>query len=251
MLQVVLFVCFLINHLTFWFYDSAENTVKVLKSVKKKVKHLTKMRKLHWVPWPQINVFEYQSQVCLSGVNLSEVDFSVFTCDNCTVKHKPKYQPAVFNLWILCVFVGCGVPLSDKAELPAKAAHPHRLRTKRCSCNSWEDKECIYFCHLDIIWINTPRWACKGLQTYIQKAAYCGGGCILGMTSNTSTLQIVSCPYSKLLPYGLGSPLSRRRRRSSDRCECLNPADKTCSGFCHKRSVSPFLYPSNEELPVT
>lgn len=29
-------------------------------------------------------------------------------------------------------------------------------RTKRCSCNSWLDKECIYFCHLDIIWVNTP-----------------------------------------------------------------------------------------------
>ncbi|KFW94347.1 Endothelin-2, partial [Phalacrocorax carbo] len=25
-----------------------------------------------------------------------------------------------------------------------------------CSCNSWLDKECIYFCHLDIIWVNTP-----------------------------------------------------------------------------------------------
>lgn len=33
------------------------------------------------------------------------------------------------------------------------AAH---LRAKRCSCNSWLDKECIYFCHLDIIWVNTP-----------------------------------------------------------------------------------------------
>ncbi|NWT60431.1 EDN2 protein, partial [Erythrocercus mccallii] len=29
-------------------------------------------------------------------------------------------------------------------------------RSKRCSCNSWLDKECIYFCHLDIIWVNTP-----------------------------------------------------------------------------------------------
>lgn len=40
--------------------------------------------------------------------------------------------------------------------------------------------------------------------------------------------------YSKLLPYGLGSSLSRRRR-STDRCECLSAADKTCHGFCHKR----------------
>ncbi|XP_051246113.1 endothelin-2 [Dicentrarchus labrax] len=105
------------------------------------------------------------------------------------------------TLFFICMALqeGCGLPLSDRAELPAQAPHPHRVRTKRCSCNSWDDKECIYFCHLDIIWVNTP---------------------------------------SKLLPYGLGSPLSRRRR-STDRCECLNPADKTCSGFCRKSSENP------------
>ncbi|XP_010116333.1 PREDICTED: endothelin-2, partial [Chlamydotis macqueenii] len=53
------------------------------------------------------------------------------------------------------------------------AAGAPRLRTKRCSCNSWLDKECIYFCHLDIIWVNTP-----------------------GHTA----------------PYGLGSPPQRRKR---------------------------------------
>ncbi|XP_070777783.1 endothelin-2 [Enoplosus armatus] len=106
------------------------------------------------------------------------------------------------TLFIICMALqeGCGLPLSDQAELPAQASHPHRVRTKRCSCNSWDDKECIYFCHLDIIWVNTP---------------------------------------SKLLPYGMGSPLSRRRRRSAGRCECLNPADKTCSGFCYKSSENP------------
>uniref|UniRef100_A0A672YCQ4 Endothelin 2 n=1 Tax=Sphaeramia orbicularis TaxID=375764 RepID=A0A672YCQ4_9TELE len=107
---------------------------------------------------------------------------------------------ALFNRGFFCVFLGCGFPLSEQGELPVQARHPPRVRTKRCSCNSWDDKECIYFCHLDIIWVNTP---------------------------------------SKLLPYGLGSPLSRRRRRSADRCECTNPADKTCSGFCHKSSDHP------------
>ncbi|XP_040908953.1 endothelin-2 [Toxotes jaculatrix] len=105
------------------------------------------------------------------------------------------------TLIIICVALqeGCGLPLSDRAELPAQAPRSQHIRTKRCSCNSWDDKECIYFCHLDIIWVNTP---------------------------------------SKLLPYGLGSPPSRLRR-SADRCKCLNPADKTCSGFCRESSQNP------------
>uniref|UniRef100_A0A673LJV5 Endothelin 2 n=1 Tax=Sinocyclocheilus rhinocerous TaxID=307959 RepID=A0A673LJV5_9TELE len=73
-----------------------------------------------------------------------------------------------------------------------------RVRTKRCSCSSWSDNECIYFCHLDIIWVNTPN---------------------------------------KIAPFGLGSPLSRRRR-STGRCECANPADRTCSSFCRSRRVN-------------
>lgn len=107
---------------------------------------------------------------------------------------------ASFTCKMLTLFIiytalqeGCGLPLSEQ---PAQALHPHRIRTKRCSCNNWDDKECIYFCHLDIIWVNTP---------------------------------------SKLLPYGLGSSLSRRRR-SANRCKCLNAADKTCQDFCHKSS---------------
>ncbi|NXX78385.1 EDN2 protein, partial [Urocolius indicus] len=69
------------------------------------------------------------------------------------------------------------------------ATHP---RTKRCSCNSWLDKECIYFCHLDIIWVNTP-----------------------GHTA----------------PYGLGNP-PRRRKRALSRCECSHSGDSICATFC-------------------
>ncbi|NWR55040.1 EDN2 protein, partial [Bucorvus abyssinicus] len=72
------------------------------------------------------------------------------------------------------------------------AAHP---RTKRCSCNSWLDKECIYFCHLDIIWVNTP-----------------------GHTA----------------PYGLGNP-PRRRKRSLGRCECSHSRDSVCATFCQAK----------------
>ncbi|KAM3613673.1 uncharacterized protein V6R79_003391 [Siganus canaliculatus] len=71
----------------------------------------------------------------------------------------------------------------------------HRVRTKRCACSSRLDTECHYFCHLDIIWVNTP---------------------------------------SKTTLYGLGSPLSRRKR-STSRCTCANPDDQNCTNFCHQR----------------
>uniref|UniRef100_A0A8D2NHD2 Endothelin-1 n=1 Tax=Zosterops lateralis melanops TaxID=1220523 RepID=A0A8D2NHD2_ZOSLA len=66
-----------------------------------------------------------------------------------------------------------------------------------------ESRECVYFCHLDIIWINTPE---------------------------------------KTVPYGLGGP-SRPRRSLKDmvpemlaepgsRCRCANQKDKKCLNFC-------------------
>ncbi|GAA6065055.1 endothelin-2 [Tachysurus ichikawai] len=102
-----------------------------------------------------------------------------------------------------CVFVeeGFGLPLFQPSESQSSPLRTARVRTKRCSCSNWMDKECIYFCHLDIIWVNTP---------------------------------------SKITPYGLGSPLSRRRR-STGRCECSNPNDSTCSTFCHTSSMDPSL----------
>ncbi|XP_069476528.1 endothelin-1 isoform X2 [Ambystoma mexicanum] len=74
-----------------------------------------------------------------------------------------------------------------------------RPRVKRCSCSSLMDKECVYFCHLDIIWINTPE------QT---------------------------------VPYGLGNTRSRRALQDKDplgprtRCWCTNGKDNTCWDFC-------------------
>uniref|UniRef100_A0A3B5KF98 Endothelin-like toxin domain-containing protein n=1 Tax=Takifugu rubripes TaxID=31033 RepID=A0A3B5KF98_TAKRU len=68
----------------------------------------------------------------------------------------------------------------------------HRVRTKRCACSSLMDSECHYFCHLDIIWVNTP---------------------------------------SKTTLRGLGDGLARRRR-SAPRCTCANPSDKPCNRFC-------------------
>ncbi|XP_072303356.1 endothelin-1 [Eucyclogobius newberryi] len=85
----------------------------------------------------------------------------------------------------------------------ARAAAAGHVRTKRCSCATFLDKECVYFCHLDIIWVNTPE---------------------------------------RVVSYGLGNaPRARRSLRgprgsgSGPRCRCLQEDDRTCSNFCQHR----------------
>ncbi|XP_004678919.1 PREDICTED: endothelin-2 isoform X1 [Condylura cristata] len=82
---------------------------------------------------------------------------------------------------------------------PSPHARGSHLRPRRCSCSSWLDKECVYFCHLDIIWVNTP-----------------------GQTA----------------PYGLGNPPRRRRRSLPRRCECSSARDSACATFCHRKPWS-------------
>uniref|UniRef100_A0A3P8R9K9 Endothelin-3 n=1 Tax=Astatotilapia calliptera TaxID=8154 RepID=A0A3P8R9K9_ASTCA len=42
-----------------------------------------------------------------------------------------------------------------------------RRRSKRCTCYTYKDKECVYYCHLDIIWINTPEHTVPfGMSSY-------------------------------------------------------------------------------------
>ncbi|XP_063140364.1 endothelin-3 isoform X3 [Rattus norvegicus] len=41
----------------------------------------------------------------------------------------------------------------DQEEKRVPAHH----RPRRCTCFTYKDKECVYYCHLDIIWINTPE----------------------------------------------------------------------------------------------
>ncbi|GAB0197458.1 cAMP-dependent protein kinase inhibitor alpha [Grus japonensis] len=50
---------------------------------------------------------------------------------------------------------------SEAAALPAGGRAKAdggalRRRARRCTCYTYKDKECVYYCHLDIIWINTP-----------------------------------------------------------------------------------------------
>uniref|UniRef100_A0A4W4DS56 Endothelin-1 n=1 Tax=Electrophorus electricus TaxID=8005 RepID=A0A4W4DS56_ELEEL len=87
--------------------------------------------------------------------------------------------------------------LGEGAGSSIIARHP---RTKRCSCATFLDKECVYFCHLDIIWVNTPE---------------------------------------RTVSYGLGNAPRKKRSvegsRATEipRCKCTDSSDSTCSLFCH------------------
>ncbi|XP_056154806.1 endothelin-1 [Lampris incognitus] len=101
--------------------------------------------------------------------------------------------------WHTAVSAPAGGPTAPPAR---------HVRTKRCSCATFLDKECVYFCHLDIIWVNTPE---------------------------------------RIVSYGLGNAPRRRRAvgdsASTDegpRCKCLRENDNTCTNFCQlRRETSP------------
>ncbi|XP_066531422.1 endothelin-1 [Hoplias malabaricus] len=87
--------------------------------------------------------------------------------------------------------------LTGAAGSPASARH---ARSKRCSCSTFLDKECVYFCHLDIIWVNTPE---------------------------------------RTVSYGLGNAPRRKRSVAravsieSARCRCADSRDGACASFCN------------------
>ncbi|XP_058612808.1 endothelin-2 [Onychostoma macrolepis] len=85
------------------------------------------------------------------------------------------------------------VPGSHANRSPSVNATPqtHR-RERRCSCENLKDKECVYFCHIGIVWVDTP---------------------------------------SQVIPYGVGS-LQMRLRRDVERCQCTDKRDKKCVRFC-------------------
>lgn len=92
----------------------------------------------------------------------------------------------------------------QKEAEPVSASHG-RTRSKRCTCYSFKDRECVYYCHLGIIWINTPQ---------------------------------------RTVPYGMSSYRSPQRlRRSSGtiavvlhRCTCTDHNDAQCYNFCDASS---------------
>uniref|UniRef100_A0A667YS25 Endothelin-3-like n=1 Tax=Myripristis murdjan TaxID=586833 RepID=A0A667YS25_9TELE len=58
-------------------------------------------------------------------------------------------------LLLFLVFSVMG-PTAEEGPL-AQLAHTAHRREKRCSCENHKDKECVYFCHIGIVWVNTPN----------------------------------------------------------------------------------------------
>ncbi|XP_034440251.1 endothelin-3 [Hippoglossus hippoglossus] len=107
---------------------------------------------------------------------------------------------------------------------PCPACEPPRprKRAKRCTCYTYKDKECVYYCHLDIIWINTPEHTV-----------------LYGMSSYQGSLR---------MRRSAGTEKQRRRRRDAEaqRCVCARRNDSDCSSFCMNRQRRQLL----EELKI-
>ncbi|XP_030596417.1 endothelin-1 [Archocentrus centrarchus] len=123
-------------------------------------------------------------------------------------------------LWIslfsvTCSWISCTVlsaPAGDVSTASTVTQGRH-VRTKRCSCATFLDKECVYFCHLDIIWVNTPE---------------------------------------RVVSYGLGdAPRTRRALTDSTaptsgpRCQCVRENDKSCLNFCRPENRPRYETPAD------
>ncbi|KAL6111396.1 edn3 [Pungitius sinensis] len=86
-----------------------------------------------------------------------------------------------------------------------------RRRSKRCTCYTYKDKECVYYCHLDIIWINTPEHTVP-----------------YGMSSDLGSVRVRRSTEAE-----------GRRGEVSARCACTRQRDTHCSSFCMDRPKRP------------
>ncbi|KAG9347537.1 hypothetical protein JZ751_005105, partial [Albula glossodonta] len=84
---------------------------------------------------------------------------------------------------------------SSQAQLRDRPAH----REKRCSCENLKDKECVYFCHIGIVWVNTPGQVVPygvGFPVRLKRAIW---RCACANSSDSQCLQFCSVPASHLL----------------------------------------------------
>ncbi|XP_037345875.2 endothelin-3 isoform X2 [Pungitius pungitius] len=99
-----------------------------------------------------------------------------------------------------------GAPPCSTCDLQAG-----RRRSKRCTCYTYKDKECVYYCHLDIIWINTPEHTVP-----------------YGMSGDLGSVRVRRSTEAE-----------RRRGQVSARCACTRRSDTHCSSFCMDRPKRP------------
>ncbi|XP_025870888.1 endothelin-3 isoform X3 [Vulpes vulpes] len=113
----------------------------------------------------------------------------------------------------------------------ASKGGPVHHRARRCTCFTYKDKECVYYCHLDIIWINTPeRTVPYGLSNY--------RGSFRGRRST-----------------GL-FPQSPQPSKWTQRCACVQSQDSACLHFCTRtlavsRNSRTATNPDKEEEPAS
>ncbi|XP_068194887.1 endothelin-3b [Antennarius striatus] len=87
-----------------------------------------------------------------------------------------------------------------------------KFRSKRCTCYSYKDKECVYYCHLDIIWINTPE----------RTVPY-------GMSSYRGPQRVKRNP---------GKQAAECEEEQTQRCVCaILDTDTECHDFCQSRPL--------------
>ncbi|KAM8916077.1 endothelin-3-like isoform 2-T2 [Spinachia spinachia] len=96
-----------------------------------------------------------------------------------------------------------GAPLRSACDPQAG-----KRRSKRCTCYTYKDKECVYYCHLDIIWINTPEHTVP-----------------YGMSSDQNSVRARRSTEAQRRGRGEGSP----------RCACTRRGDTHCRSFCKDR----------------
>ncbi|XP_039092781.1 endothelin-3 [Hyaena hyaena] len=113
---------------------------------------------------------------------------------------------------------------------PATRGGPVHHRARRCTCFTYKDKECVYYCHLDIIWINTPeRTVPYGLSNY----------------RGSFRARRSAGPF----------PRSPQPSKRTLRCACVRSQDRACLHFCARtlavsRSSGTAKNPEKEEEPA-
>ncbi|KAM6982709.1 endothelin-3b [Tautogolabrus adspersus] len=133
---------------------------------------------------------------------------------------------------VLTSYVNPGaLPFSGKVSDSGGPAGSHlaeetgaKSRPKRCTCYSYKDKECVYYCHLDIIWINTPE--------------------------RTVPYGISSYRGPQRIRRDVGGKAAERKGAKSQRCICISPdSDPQCNDFCLSSSLQKVPIKSLHRVP--